>query len=108
MGQTPRNDRTPDDLAADEFAGIHEQLDSTQELVWALLDDHISDADFAELEERLLADKDARETYIQCVQLHAELLDHFKGGAAKPVAEQVLGFLGSATPTTSTPSNPVS
>jgi hypothetical protein len=107
MGQSPENNDDSNDFAKDEFAGLESQLDGTQDLVWALLDDHISNAEFAALEERLLADQTARETYIRCVQMHVDLNDHFKGDAAKPKLEQVLGFLGSASSTT-TPSNPVS
>jgi hypothetical protein len=71
------------------------------ELAWALFDEVITDAELAELEGLLLNDATAREAYIRCVQLHAELAAHFnppklpKGGDLKT---PVLGFLGDAIP----------
>jgi hypothetical protein len=107
MGQSPQNADDSNDFADDEFAGLESQLDNTQELVWALLDEHISDANFAELEERLLADKAARETYIHCVQMHVDLTTHFAPSTepreASKTATSVLGFLGEGLPTSGTP-----
>ena len=107
MGQSPQNADDSNDFAEDEFAGIESQLDNTQELVWALLDDQISDANFAELEERLLADKTARETYIGCVQMHVDLTTHFatptEQRESTKTTTSVLGFLGEGLPTTGTP-----
>ncbi len=103
MGQSPQNADDSHDFTEEEFAGLEGQLDNTQELVWALLDDQISDANFAELEERLLADKAARETYIHCVQMHADLTTHFSEKAGQQTGTPVLGFLGEGNPVTAQP-----
>ena len=71
-----------------------------QELTWALVDDEINDDEARLLENLLLSDDQARDTYVHCVQLHVDLMSHF----AKPVApaatgtSPVLGFLGQAVP----------
>jgi hypothetical protein len=67
-----------------------------QELTWALLDEQISDDEFVLLDTLLLSDEKARQCYVGCVQLHAELRAHFAEPAQKktPSSTQVLGFLG--------------
>ena len=77
-----------------------ESRDRTQELTWALIDESINGQEFAELEDRLLNEESARKTYFECIQLHAELAEHFsvKGGdatSARPTKTPILGFLGS-------------
>ena len=66
-----------------------------QELTWALLDEQISDDEFVLLDNLLLSDEKARQSYVGCVQLHAELMTHFAEPAGKKTATgtQVLGFL---------------
>jgi hypothetical protein len=65
-----------------------------QELTWALLDEQISDDEFVLLDSLLLSDEKARQSYVGCVQLHAELLAHFADPAKKTAnGTQVLGFL---------------
>jgi len=76
-----------------------ELFDRTQELSWALLDDYINGEEFTELEDLLLNDKIARESYIGCVQLHADLASHFAAPTpattpARPARTPILGFLG--------------
>jgi hypothetical protein len=80
-------------------------VDRTRELSWALFDEHIDDVEFAELEQILLSDKPARENYIRCAQLHADLASHFaippsdsKSSSAKKTP--VLGFLTGGLPLT--------
>jgi len=79
-------------------SGISESPDRTQELTWALIDDCMNGEEFAELEDRLLNEVSARKTYVDCIQLHAELAQHFAGPAgAAPVRltkTPILGFLG--------------
>jgi hypothetical protein len=67
-----------------------------QELTWALLDEQISDDEFVLLDTLLLSDDKARQCYVGCLQLHAELRAHFAESAGKktPSGTQVLGFLG--------------
>ena len=82
-------------------------LDRVHELSWALLDDHISDEGRAELENLLLNDPNARESYSRCAQLHAELASFFappvratdKAGSRSPI----LGFLAEGTMPFGTP-----
>jgi hypothetical protein len=86
------NDETNGD--AEDFG----KLDRTHELTWALLDDHISDAEMTELEQLLRTDKTARESYTRCMQLHADLAWQFtspaqKSSSALPKGTPVLGFL---------------
>jgi hypothetical protein len=66
-----------------------------QELTWALLDEQITDDEFGLLDSLLLSDEKARQSYVGCVQLHADLVAHFADPAPKKTASgtQVLGFL---------------
>ncbi len=50
---------------------------NVEDLVWAMLDEQISDHDFHRLEELLRVDQDARQIYLQCVQLHVDLMYRF-------------------------------
>jgi len=70
-----------------------------QELTWALVDDQITPDELQLLESLLLGDDAARETYLDCIQLHADLTTHF-AEAAQPSARRspVIGFLGEAFP----------
>ncbi len=77
--------------------------DRVQELTWELLDEQITDDEFRLLENLLLSDGKARDAYLGCVQLQADLMSHFRGdavaagssGNSKPA---VLGFLSSEPP----------
>ena len=57
----------------------NELLEKTQAMIWDLLDDRISDADFLQLEELLRDDEQVREIYLQCVQIHVDLMGIFTG-----------------------------
>jgi hypothetical protein len=84
------------DSASGEQAGDPGALDRTRELTWALLDEHITDAEMTELQQLLRTDKTARESYVRCVQLHAELAWHFTRpakGASVAKGTPILGFL---------------
>jgi hypothetical protein len=71
-----------------------------QELTWALVDEQIDHDEMQFLEGLLLSDDHARHTYIDCVQLHTDLMSHF--AKKDPVAPEgkapVLGFLGGLVP----------
>ena len=77
--------------------------DRVRELTWDLLDEQISNDEFRLLENLLLSDRKARDTYLGCVQLQADLMSHFAGTAvaadsrvaAKPA---VLAFLDADLP----------
>jgi hypothetical protein len=72
-----------------------------QELTWALVDDQINTDEMQLLDSLLLSDDGARGTYLDCMQLHTDLMFHFAGGKL-PVGDgaksPVLGFLGDAVP----------
>ena len=89
MGQSQNNSES----------GTSESFDRTHELSWALLDDYINGEEFAELEDLLLNEQAARESYLDCVQLHADLTEHFAAKTtgstpARPTKTPILGFLG--------------
>jgi anti-sigma factor RsiW len=52
-------------------------LDEAEALIWALLDDQIESADQARLTKLLETEPAVRARYLDCVQLHVDLLDHF-------------------------------
>jgi hypothetical protein len=69
-----------------------------QELTCALLDEQISDDEFRLLENLLLSDAKCRDTYLGCIQLHADLMVHFATPAAKAGTKtgsgsQIMSFL---------------
>ena len=79
------------------------KLDRAHELTWALLDEQITDAEMSELENLLRTDKKSLESYIRCMQLHADLATHFvPPGKNAPTskATPILSFLNSTTPLT--------
>jgi hypothetical protein len=76
--------------------------DRVQELTWALLDEQVNADEFRLLENLLLSDDKARDTYIGCVQLHADLLAHFAAPSTEETANvrsgPVVGFLNPDLP----------
>jgi hypothetical protein len=68
-----------------------------QELTWALVDEQISEDEMRLLDNLLLSDEEARQTYIGCVQLHTDLMHHFRQPAEPTTTRTgkslVLGFL---------------
>jgi hypothetical protein len=71
--------------------------DRVQELTWALVDEQITDDEMQLLENLMLSDDAARDTYIGCVQLHTDLLAHYAGETSQPFLGgkvPILGFLG--------------
>ncbi len=87
--------------------GESDTLDRVHELSWALLDEHIAGEEMAELEDRLLNDSTARDSYIRCVQLHSDLISHYaqpaKASGGSPAKTPILGFLGEGLPQFGTP-----
>jgi hypothetical protein len=74
-----------------------------QELTWALVDERIDGGEIDLLDSLLLSDDAARETYLDCVQLHVDLMQFFADAEAKKAASKstpVMGFLNAATPPT--------
>ncbi len=81
----------------------HIVSERVQELSWALLDEQINDDEFLLLDNLLLSDEKARDSYIGCVQLHADLMSYFAVPSAdvarKPASNsQILGFLNAESP----------
>src|SRR5262245_21239617 len=72
-----------------------------QELTWSLVDEQISDDEMRLLDNLLLSDDDARQTYIGCIQLHTDLAQHFgqptEKGTPRTGKSLVLGFLNEGT-----------
>lgn len=81
-------------------------LEKAEALIWALLDDEIESADIKQLEEMLKDNETVRERYIQCVQMHTDLFQHFGAPQDSSQAElpksPVLGSLGELRPGTDT------
>ena len=51
--------------------------DRVQDLTWGLLDERASEAECRELAKLLEEHPDAREVYVQCMQLHTDLVMFF-------------------------------
>ncbi len=71
--------------------------DPLDELIWGLIDETLGRHEVEELEVRLASDIAARERYIACCSLHADLLAEFRapkesGAPASPI----LGSLADA------------
>jgi hypothetical protein len=58
-------------------------LDEAENLIWTLLDDHLDEASSARLAKLLEEHEAVRQRYIECVQLHLDLQDHFVDQANK-------------------------
>jgi hypothetical protein len=91
------------DSAGSENSEDFGKLDRTHELTWALLDEELTEAEMGELEHLLRTDGTARESYVRCMQLHADLASHFAPpgkGAPTSAAKgtPILGFLTMDTP----------
>ena len=67
-----------DDLLFDEDAGHPKPADPVASLTWSLLDKQISDDELRLLDTLLLSDASARHTYVDCTQLHMDLISLFE------------------------------
>jgi hypothetical protein len=85
-------------------------LERVQELTWALLDGEISDDELSLLDTLLLTGDDARNRYIECVQLHTDLMVHYadpnKSAGKASSQSPVLSFL-TTSPSVDSPSSRV-
>jgi hypothetical protein len=79
------------------------------ELTWALVDEQITDAQMEELETLLLGDSVARNAYVRCMQLHADLASHFvmqvEPDDKTATKTPILGFLNEGLPQYGTPTS---
>ena len=66
------------------------KLQETEALIWDLLDERLDDAGFARLSRSLEANATVRSRYMECVQLHVDLHEHF-GRQALDAKEQAGG-----------------
>lgn len=64
-----------------------------EELIWSLLDEQISDEEFEQFQQLLASDDQARQLYVQSVQMHVDL-HHLLGGHATPGLGQIPGSPG--------------
>jgi hypothetical protein len=101
MAQKRKQGRSNQERRAVEAAD-QAVLERVQELTWAMLDEQISDDEFRLLENLLLSDDEARETYVNCIQLHAGLMEHLTPpttpAAATGSKSPVLGLLDTGAP----------
>lgn len=79
-------------------------LDEAEALIWGLLDENIDAASIQRLE-KLLANAEVRQRYVQCVELHADLQELFSEPQEKPKSP-VLGSLSDFFPPTGFLSQP--
>ena len=89
--------------AIDSQSGDATFQDQIQILSWALLDERITDDELASLNQLLLSDDKARDTYIGCVQLHTDLQAQFaqprpQAAVTAPPQSPVLEFLNAEMP----------
>jgi hypothetical protein len=71
-------------------------LERVQELTWALLDEDITDDEMSLLDTLLLTGEAARNRYVECVQMHTDLMVHYAqpSKSADDSKPPVLSFLG--------------
>jgi hypothetical protein len=104
QSQNPGNLPTNDPESFDDLGPIGR----VHELTWSLLDEQITDTEMAELETLLKGDKEARDAYVRCVQMHVDLTHHFHPEAipqfTPPTTKTpVLGMLADGLPQISSP-----
>ncbi len=62
-------------------ADLH--LEEAEALIWAMLDDQLDDVEMRRLSKMIEDDATVRARYIECVQLHVDLREHFGRAAAE-------------------------
>ena len=79
-------------------------LTQAEKMIWSLLDNNLSGADFSRLEELIRDNPQVRNRYFECVQLHTDLASHFgkatQSNALNGPDSPVLGSLGNTLPGT--------
>jgi hypothetical protein len=71
-----------------------ELTEEVQDLVWALVDNRASDRQVRRLEELLAESDAARQTYVHCVQMHADLHLLLGGKRAPPTVPEAAPATG--------------
>ena len=88
MGQ---NDSLPADMNA--------RLDEAEALIWSLLDEQLDERSTQRLASLLEQDAAVRARYVECVQLHVDLREHFgREAAEKGTSSAVLPNLMTGLP----------
>jgi len=78
-----------DQWYADGPADVQSQDDHIQRMVWALVDGQLTQKEIEAFEALLCEDEQARRTYVECMQLHADLHAFFRKGGAVPTPADV-------------------
>ena len=68
-------------------------LNEAEALIWSLLDDQIDDGGVDRLEKLLSEHEAIRRRYVECVQLHVDLSNHFQVPGQQPSGGNVLSSL---------------
>lgn len=78
----PTNARVPQNFAltmtSQPCVGPPPAKVDVEDLTWRLLDDQIDEPNVRRLERELLKDSGSRKTYVDCVQLHVDLMYYFR------------------------------
>ncbi|HEY4232098.1 MAG TPA: hypothetical protein VGM76_01610 [Lacipirellulaceae bacterium] len=85
----------------EELSGHPQPEDTVSALSWSALDEQVTEDEIRLLDTLLLSDEAARETYLDCVRLHTDLLFHFREQeqpASAAAKSHVLGFLNESVP----------
>ena len=81
-------------------------LQEAERLIWAMLDEQLTDADLVQLETLLKEHDQVRQRYLDCVQIHGDLHQHFAGTPDVQTPPQskspILGSLGDLRPDSGT------
>jgi hypothetical protein len=65
-------------------ADMNARLEEAETLIWSLLDEQLDDAGSRRLATLLEEDPAVRARYVDCVQLHVDLREHFGQPPAQP------------------------
>jgi hypothetical protein len=66
------------------------RLDEAEALIWAMLDEQLDEAEMKRLGKLIEEDAAVRARYIDCVQLHVDLREHFGRAAAEKAPSTVV------------------
>jgi len=78
-----------------DFSDVELKVDRLDELLSLIIDDNITDAEVHELGAMLEDNPQARQRYVEGMQLHADLIQHFhpERGSGDSLVSPVLGLL---------------
>lgn len=80
---TNEHDDTPRQTSAELL------LAEAETLIWTLLDDHLEEPDATRLCKLIEEDAAVRARYVECVQLHVDLVEHYASNAAESAGGKV-------------------